>query len=79
MINRWKGLDHLTNSPHQYHKECIENGYENLHLVTTYIQSISAVLSAHLDLENSSFMGVLMASLRAGYTTMVNPATGIRN
>ena len=20
------GNDHLTNSPHQYHKECIENG-----------------------------------------------------
>lgn len=31
-----------------------------------FVQSISAVLSAHLDLENSSFIGVLMASLRAG-------------
>lgn len=48
-------------------------------MVTTYVQSISAVLSAHLDLENSSFIGVLMASLRAGYTTTVNPATGIKN
>lgn len=45
----------------------------------TYLQSISVVLSAHLGLENSSFIGRLMTSLRAGYTTMVNPATGIKN
>ena len=32
-------------------------------MVTTYIQSISAVLSAHLDLDNSSFMGVLMGDV----------------
>lgn len=48
-------------------------------MVTTCVQSVSTVLSAHLDLENSSFIGVLMASLRAGCTTVVNPATGIKN
>ena len=43
-----KGLDCLTNSPHHYHRKCMENRMENIHADIRVLMAMEMKVVTHL-------------------------------